>query len=143
LRRRSEITEDILATSVVSKLGLLLIHFPRLRVVWSRSLHATAEIFALLKMHRDEPDTAEAAAVGVPQDREEDPSLFNETAVDMLKKLPGITDKNYRSVLKRCSQLADLGDMPLEEMQAMLGDSRQGKSLFEFLHAQCPTVAPK
>ena len=52
LMSAGEITEDILATSVVSKLGLLLLHFPRLRVVWSRSLHATAEIFALLKVNK-------------------------------------------------------------------------------------------
>ena len=51
--------------------------------------------------------------------------------------------RNYRSVLRRCAKLADLCTMPLEDIQAMLGDSRQGKSLYEFLHAQCPTVAPR
>ena len=46
-------------------------------------------------------------------------------------------------MLKRCGKLADLCTLTLEEIQVMLGDSRQGKSLFEFLHADCPTAAPK
>ena len=50
----------------MSKMALLALHFPRLRIVWSRSLHATAEIFASLKSNLDEPKPEEAARVGVP-----------------------------------------------------------------------------
>lgn len=53
-------------TSIISKLSLLVLHFPRLRLVWSRSLHATAEIFASLKANQDEPDESKAMRVGVP-----------------------------------------------------------------------------
>lgn len=31
-------------------------HFPRLRLIWSRSLHATADIFQQLKANQEEPD---------------------------------------------------------------------------------------
>ncbi len=47
-----------------SKLVLLTVHFPRLRLLWSRSLHATADLFRALKDGRDEPDPLAAAAVG-------------------------------------------------------------------------------
>ena len=47
-----------------SKLTLLALHFPRLRVIWSRSLHATADIFRALKANQDDPDPIEAQAVG-------------------------------------------------------------------------------
>lgn len=43
-----------------------MLHFPRLRIVWSRSLHATADIFAALKSNQDEPDLDRAMRVGVP-----------------------------------------------------------------------------
>lgn len=52
--------------NIISKLSLLVLHFPRLRIIWSRSLHATAEIFAALKANQDEPDEAKAIRVGVP-----------------------------------------------------------------------------
>jgi len=43
---------------------LLALHFPRLRLIWSRSLHATAAIFRDLKANMDEPDPVRAAAIG-------------------------------------------------------------------------------
>lgn len=52
----------------MSKLSLLVLHFPRLRILWSRSLHATAEIFASLKANQDEPDETKAVRVGVPSE---------------------------------------------------------------------------
>lgn len=47
-----------------SKLTLLALHFPRLRIIWSRSLHASADIFRALKANQDDPDPLVAAAVG-------------------------------------------------------------------------------
>ena len=47
-----------------SKLVLLTLHFPRLRLLWSRSLHATADLFRTLKEGRDEPDPVLAASIG-------------------------------------------------------------------------------
>ena len=47
-----------------SKLVLLTLHFPRLRLLWSRSLHATADLFRTLKEGRDEPDAVLAASIG-------------------------------------------------------------------------------
>ncbi len=51
--------------SLGSKLALLTAHFPRLRLVWSKTLHATAEMFAQLKALQQEPDPIAAAAAGV------------------------------------------------------------------------------
>jgi DNA excision repair protein ERCC-4 len=39
---------------------------PPPRLIWSRSFHATGEIFLALKRNQEEPDAATAAAVGVP-----------------------------------------------------------------------------
>lgn len=62
----NEVGEEIVPANIVSKLSLLVLHFPRLRIVWSRSLHATADVFATLKANQDEPDLKRAMRVGVP-----------------------------------------------------------------------------
>lgn len=63
-----DIGDDVSPTNIISKLSLLVLHFPRLRLVWSRSVHATAEIFASLKQNQDEPDESKAIRVGVPSE---------------------------------------------------------------------------
>ena len=60
----SELADDISGNSLGARLALLALHFPRLRMIWSRSLHATVDIFRALKAHQDEPDPVAAAAVG-------------------------------------------------------------------------------
>lgn len=68
MQSASDIGEDVTPTSIISKLSLLVMHFPRLRIIWSRSLHATAEIFASLKANQDEPDEAKSIRIGVPSE---------------------------------------------------------------------------
>lgn len=68
LQSASDIGDDVTPNNIISKLSLLVLHFPRLRIIWSRSLHATAEIFASLKANQDEPDETKAMRVGVPSE---------------------------------------------------------------------------
>ena len=42
--------------AVVSKLSLLFLHFPQLRVLWSRSPTMTSHLFEILKSNGEEPD---------------------------------------------------------------------------------------
>ncbi|XP_026661913.1 DNA repair endonuclease UVH1 isoform X2 [Phoenix dactylifera] len=83
LQSASEIGDDVSPTSIISKLSLLVLHFPRLRLVWSRSVHATAEIFASLKANQDEPDESKAIRVGVPS---EDGIVEDDVRYDTLRK---------------------------------------------------------
>jgi hypothetical protein len=64
LQSPSELADDISGNSLGARLALLSLHFPRLRMIWSRSLHATVDIFRALKAHQDEPDPVAAAAIG-------------------------------------------------------------------------------
>lgn len=68
MQSASDIGDDVTPNSIISKLSLLVLHFPRLRIIWSRSLHATAEIFFSLKANQDEPDETKAIRVGVPSE---------------------------------------------------------------------------
>lgn len=68
MQSASDIGDDVTPNNIISKLLLLVLHFPRLRIIWSRSLHATAEIFTSLKANQDEPDKIKAIKVGVPSE---------------------------------------------------------------------------
>jgi DNA excision repair protein ERCC-4 len=60
LQTSGEISPDIQTTSIVSKLVLLTLHFPSLRILWSRSSHASVEIFKALKANNAEVDVEKA-----------------------------------------------------------------------------------
>ncbi|XP_051119358.1 DNA repair endonuclease UVH1 isoform X1 [Andrographis paniculata] len=141
----SEIGDDVTPTSIISKLSLLVLHFPRLRIVWSRSLHATAEIFATLKANQDEPDENKATRVGVPSEDgnvEDDVRAenFNTSAVEFLRRLPGVTDANYRSIMEECKSLAELAMLPMDKLSVLMGGHKAAKTLRDFLDARYPTL---
>ncbi|KAL1568952.1 DNA repair endonuclease uvh1, variant 2 [Salvia divinorum] len=141
----NEISDDVTPTSIISKLSLLVLHFPRLRIVWSRSLHATAEIFATLKANQDEPDEAKAIRIGVPSEDgiiEDDirAENFNTSAVEFLRRLPGVTDSNYRLIIDKCKSLAEVALLPTEELAALMGGHKAAKTLRDFLDAKFPSL---
>ena len=146
LQSLGDLGGDISVTSTQSRLCLLVLAFPRLRILWSRSLHATAEMFRTLKIAEPEPTVVAAAAIGVPQSSRalalpptEEP--FNQPAIDVLQRLPGITESNYRKLLSAIECLADLTDLSKEDLTTILGDQRQAKTLHEFIHAPFPINA--
>jgi hypothetical protein len=61
---KAELATDLSPTSTLSKLCLLLLHFPRLRLLWSRQPLHTIAIFDALKRGAAQPDLERAAAVG-------------------------------------------------------------------------------
>ncbi|XP_042021263.1 DNA repair endonuclease UVH1-like isoform X2 [Salvia splendens] len=141
----NEISDDVTPTSIISKLSLLVLHFPRLRIVWSRSLHATAEIFSTLKANQDEPDEAKAIRIGVPSEDgiiEDDirAENFNTSAVEFLRRLPGVTDSNYRLIMDKCKSLAEVALLPMEELAVLTGGHKAAKTLRDFLDAKFPTL---
>ena len=81
-------------TDLHAKLVLLTLTFPRLRIIWSSSPYATADIFADLKLNRDEPDATQAAAVGMEEGGDanagEAEVAINQTPQELLRSLPGI-----------------------------------------------------
>ncbi|KAK9144875.1 hypothetical protein Sjap_004778 [Stephania japonica] len=141
----SDLGDDVTPTSIISKLSLLVLHFPRLRLVWSRSLHATAEIFALLKANQDEPDEIKAVRVGVPSDEgvvENDVRAenYNTSAIEFLRRLPGVTDANYRALMDGCDSLAELALLPEERLAGLMGSKNAARTLRDFLDAKCPAM---
>lgn len=127
---------------LISKIAMLVLKFPKLRLLWSRSMQMTAEIFASLKALEPEPVLEVAQRVGVPDADGEVHKLvqddLNDAAVDLLRRLPGITDRNYRKVIAKVDSIRTLCDMSEEEIAAVLEDVRQAKTLYTFLHTPFP-----
>ncbi|KAG2375823.1 hypothetical protein LR48_Vigan06g016400 [Vigna angularis] len=141
----SDIGDDVTPNSIISKLSLLALHFPRLRIIWSRSLHATAEIFASLKANQDEPDETKAIRVGVPSEEgivENDVRAenYNTSAMEFLRRLPGVTDSNYRAIMDGCKSLAELALLPVERLAELMGGHKAARTLRDFLDAKYPTL---
>ncbi|VVB09478.1 unnamed protein product [Arabis nemorensis] len=141
----SDISDDVAPYNIISKLSLLVLHFPRLRILWSRSLHATAEIFTTLKSNQDEPDETRAIRVGVPSEEgiiENDirAENYNSSAVEFLRRLPGVSDANYRSIMENCKSLSELASLPVEKLAELVGGHKAARTLREFLDAKYPTL---
>ncbi|OSD00090.1 hypothetical protein PYCCODRAFT_1371782 [Trametes coccinea BRFM310] len=120
------------AQSIQSKLVLLTLTFPRVRILWSSSPYATAEIFNDLKMNVAQPDPAKAVLVGA----EEDPDAgagVNAAAEELLRSLPGITAKNVKHVMSRVRSVRELCELSLAEVQDILG-VEPGKACYDFIH---------
>jgi DNA excision repair protein ERCC-4 len=98
-------------SDITQKLQLLTIHFPKLRLVWSPSPYATAQLFEEMKQGKLQPDSQAAAAAGsdeASQDNENLSEKFNPNIYDFLIKLPGINSKNIGRVMNKVKNLKEL-----------------------------------
>lgn len=138
------------------KLILLLLHFPALRVVWSRSPHATVDVFRMLRDGHPPPDVKVAASLktdeegggggealeggalthlGAPRLHSKDHQ--NLTALDILRKLPGVTAASSKVLAGEFLSLAALAKAPLEQLIKLMGPGK-GQQLHNFLHKAPP-----
>jgi DNA excision repair protein ERCC-4 len=160
LQNANEIGPDLRSDSVCSKMSLLMMHFPKLRLLWSRSPYETLKLFKRLKSNHEEVDVAKAVAIGsnesidallmggagnnndnnantddgsAKDDVQQVAVDINEAGKDMLLRLPGITMHNARKVMSACDTIAELASFPREEMKRLLGPLA-GQKLFTFFN---------
>lgn len=143
LMARSDFRSEISTNDISSKLTLLTLHFPRLRILWCPSPHATAELFLELKRGRPEPDAAAAQAVTAESDIvAESADFYNPGPYDFLMKVPGVNTKNYRALIRNADSLADLVKLSQDKLTEILGNANNAKLLYEFLHNVAHVPAP-
>jgi len=128
------LSKDIQYSDIMAKLQLLTIHFPKLRILWSPSPHATAELFYELKQGRDQPDPKTAATLGVDIIDDFNSDKYNPQVRDLLAKLPGITTKNIFCILNNCENLLDLVQYAEEDLAKILGSHQAAHQLYTALH---------
>uniref|UniRef100_A0A667X524 DNA repair endonuclease XPF n=2 Tax=Myripristis murdjan TaxID=586833 RepID=A0A667X524_9TELE len=140
---RSDFRQEISSNDITSKLTLLTLHFPRLRILWCPSPHATAELFEELKRGQPEPDAAAAQAITAESDTvPESADLYNPGPYDFLLKMPGVNTKNYRALISNADSLADLAKLSQDKLAEILGNTKNAKLLYEFLHSVADVPAP-
>jgi DNA excision repair protein ERCC-4 len=140
LQNANELGVEIRTDSVCSKMALLTMHFPKLRILWSRSPHETLKIFRELKLNHEEVDVERAVEIGKSEseefllqtdtkDVEEDE--VNEIARDMLLRLPGVNVQSARKIMQNCNSLAELSEMSRDDLRRIAGPVT-GQKLFTF-----------
>ncbi|XP_076323380.1 DNA repair endonuclease XPF-like [Tachypleus tridentatus] len=134
LRGKYCLSTGVSTMNVISKLILLTIHFPRLRLLWSPSPHVSSEMFELLKLGKDQPDAGHAVKITSQETEEELSNKYAVAPQDFLSHLPGISFRNVRPMMKNATSLADLITKSKEELNEVLENSNLAKKLWEALH---------
>ncbi|OAX33888.1 hypothetical protein K503DRAFT_725243 [Rhizopogon vinicolor AM-OR11-026] len=123
---------DRASPSIQSKLVLLTLHFPRVRIIWSSSPYGTADIFNDLKVNTLEPDPNRAIAIGAEEDPEAGAGI-NAAAEELLRCLPGVTAKNVKYVMSKVGSVRELCELDRAGVQSILG-VEPGNACYNFVH---------
>lgn len=127
-------TAKLMQEKIQTKLVILLLHFPRLKIIWSSSPSQTAEIFYDLKLgDTEEPDVEACANFGLRDNLiAESDRLYNHAAIDFLKALPGVTASNYRTLVNEYRSLQKLASASADELGKFVG-LENARKLVHFL----------
>uniref|UniRef100_A0A4W3HSV6 DNA repair endonuclease XPF n=1 Tax=Callorhinchus milii TaxID=7868 RepID=A0A4W3HSV6_CALMI len=137
LNSKGTIHQEISANDTTSKLALLTLHFPRLRILWCPSPHVTAELFEELKQGRPQPDAATAMAIAADLDTLSESGKYNPGSHDFLMKMPGVNSKNCHALMNRVENLTELVSLTKDSLADILGNANNAKLLWEFIHSSC------
>ncbi|KAM7091278.1 DNA repair endonuclease XPF isoform 2-T2 [Ciconia maguari] len=131
---RGSLHQEISSNDVTSKLTLLTLHFPKLRILWCPSPHATAELFEELKQNHPQPDAETAMAVTADSEILPESDKYNPGPQDFLLKMPGINTKNCRALMNHVKSIAELATLSKDELSKILGNAASATQLFDFIH---------
>jgi DNA excision repair protein ERCC-4 len=129
MKSKNDFSGNINFNHVVSKLALLTIHFPRLRLLWCSNPHNAAEVFQKFKVNFNQPNKEEAVTKGImgPQ---VDECLYSWKAQNLLRCMAGITAQNIHHVMNKVKNIRDLVNLSLEDMKKLIGPA--GVYLYDF-----------
>lgn len=121
------------SSDLQSKLVLLTLAFPRLRIIWSSSPHQTAEIFEEMKKQQEEPDPMKAVRIGLQAGEDLDSQTFSQVPQDMLRQVPGVTPKNIGALTLEIEGLMELATLDEAELEPIVG-KEAGRQISSFFH---------
>lgn len=111
---------------ISSRLVLLLLHFPRLRIQWSSSPLFTSQIFSdLIECFQEEKAETGSNEISA--------CTYNQAAKEALVRLPGVGEKNVYLLLNHFTSVRSILTASKATLQACIGDS--GSLLYDFLHS--------
>ncbi|CAK1540440.1 unnamed protein product [Leptosia nina] len=129
------VSTDLSGADIQQKLQLLTIHFPRLKLVWSPSPYATAELFYELKQSRKNPNVEKALALS-GENASDDVCYerYNVLVHDFVQKLPGVTSKNITRLMNRGVSLDHLITLSQDKLTEILENKKEAEMLYSILH---------
>jgi ERCC4-type nuclease len=127
-------SNEISSQHTLSKLVLLTIHFPRLRILWCSSTRETAEIFEELKAGYPQPSAEEAMSFRTDQIQNDEDLKYNPILWEMLLKVPGINSKNIKCIFDKVQDLSELCQMSEAELHDALENAKNAKLVYNFLN---------
>ena len=116
-----------------SRLVLLTLAFPRLKVIWSSSPYQTAEIFEELKKNQDEPDPIKAVQLGLNAGEDPNDQSYNQTPQDMLRAVPGVTAKNMNRITLEVDNIMEVSNLDEETLDDLVG-KEAGRQVYRFFN---------
>ncbi len=116
-----------------SKLVLLTLAFPRLKIIWSSSPYQTAEIFEELKKQQEEPDPIKAVQIGLVAGESPEEQSFNQAPQEMLRAVPGLTEKNLGRITLEVGSIAEVSNLGEEELDVLVG-KETGRQVWRFFN---------
>ncbi|KAM3964283.1 DNA repair endonuclease XPF mei-9 [Aphomia sociella] len=129
------LSSDLSGANIQQKLQLLTIHFPRLKLVWSPSPYATAELFYELKQGRKNPNVAEAIALNGENTADDmNYERYNILVHDFVQKLPGVTSKNIARIMNNGISLDHLITLNQNELEKIIENRNEAENLHSILH---------
>lgn len=126
-------TASVVGSDLQSKLVLLCLAFPKLRIIWSSSPYQTAEIFEELKKQQDEPDPFKAVQIGLEAGDDPESRTFSQIPQDMLRAVPGVTSKALQRLILEYENVQAVANADDEQLNNLIGreNARQIRSFFD------------
>lgn len=159
--------DSIQLSNICSKLSILALSFPNLRILWSKSAICTADIFRAVMSQREPVDVSRAVAMGtaasataasgstvgetesnlqereelLEREREENEREKRENARmaarAILLSLPGVNANNLRALMNASNSVAELMQMTESQLTDIIG-SANARKLYKFCRQRIP-----
>ncbi|EME48529.1 hypothetical protein DOTSEDRAFT_162102 [Dothistroma septosporum NZE10] len=126
-------TSSVVGSDLQSKLVLLTLAFPKLRIIWSSSPYQTAEIFEELKKQQPEPDPIKAVQLGLENGEDPETRTFSQTPQDMLRCVPGVTGKALNKLILEYENVQEVANEEEGKLAELIGkeNARQIRAFFD------------
>ncbi|KAG4083307.1 hypothetical protein H8356DRAFT_968258 [Neocallimastix lanati (nom. inval.)] len=119
---------EISNEDIQSKIVLLLLSFPNLKILWASSPYASSEMFEDIKKDQKEPDEEEAVSKGAELLEKNNATYaqystqqYNLTPQEMLLSIPGVYHKNYKIIMNNVENILELSQMSEDQLKKLVG----------------------
>jgi DNA excision repair protein ERCC-4 len=126
-------TGTINQSGLQSKLVLLTLSFPRLKIVWSSSPYFTSEVFEELKKNHDEPDPFTAVKIGLDPSETPGVNLYNQAPQEFLRSVPGVNAKNIFNLMREWENIKAISTAPEARLIEVVGPEA-GRQIWGFFN---------